>query len=65
MSCEECERLHDLQARTHRSYLEHIGGDPREAQPIDHERELKDAYDAAAAKYKGHLAAAQPLRSSF
>jgi hypothetical protein len=67
MSCEECERLRDVQDRAHRSYLEHIGIDSRKDQttnaPNGPEHELKDAYDAAAAEYKGHLAAAHALRS--
>jgi hypothetical protein len=63
MSCEECERLRDLQDRTHRSCLEQIAKDPGQTTntPNDPERELKDAYDAAAAEYKGHLAAAHAL----
>jgi hypothetical protein len=67
MSCEECQRLRDLQTRTHRSCLEHLGNDPREGQTTEiqanPERELKDAYDAAAAEYKDHLATAHLLRS--
>jgi hypothetical protein len=65
MSCEECERLRDLQDRAHRSRLEQIGNDPRQTikTPNDPEREPKDAYDAAAAEYKGHLAAAHALGS--
>jgi hypothetical protein len=66
MSCEDCERLRDLQARTHRLYLEHIGNDPREGQmtktPNGPEHELREAYDAAAAEYKGHVATAHLLR---
>jgi len=65
MSCEDCERLRDLQARTHRSYLEHIGSYPREGQtattPNDPERELKRAHDAAVAEYKSHVATAHLL----
>jgi len=63
MSCEECERLRDLQDSTHRSCLEQIGNDPGQTTntPSDSERELKGAYDAAAAEYKGHLAAAHAL----
>jgi hypothetical protein len=59
MSCEECQRLRDLQTRAHWSCLEHIGGDPREGQTkktqTNPKRELQDAYDAAAAEYKSHL----------
>jgi hypothetical protein len=68
MSCQECERLRDLQTRAHWSCLEHIGNDPREGQttktPTNPERELQDAYNAVAAEYKKHLAVAHPLRSS-
>ncbi len=63
MSCEECQRLRNLQERRHRSCLEHIGNNPRQTTktPIDPERELKDAYDAAAAEYRTTL----PRRSSY
>ena len=68
MSCEECQRLRDLQTRAHWSCLEHIGNDPRGGQTkktqANPERELQDAYNAAAAQYKGHLATAHPFRSS-
>jgi hypothetical protein len=30
MSCEECERLRDLQDRAHRSCLAQVSNDPRE-----------------------------------
>ena len=67
MSCEECQRLRDLQTRAHWSCLEHIGADPRESQTkqgqTNPKRELQDAYDEAAAEYKDHLATAHPLRS--
>jgi len=66
MSCEDCERFRDSQARTHRSYLARIGNASQEAQttkpPNDLERELQDAYNAAAAEYKGHVATAHPFR---
>jgi hypothetical protein len=69
MSCEECERLRDVQDRAHRSYLEHSSIDSRKDQTTDtpngSEDKLKEAYDAAAAEYKAHLAAAHPLQSSF
>jgi hypothetical protein len=69
MSCEECERLRDVQDRTHRSYLEQIGDDAQKSQSTNSakgpEHELKDAYDAAATEYKGHLATAHALRSQF
>jgi hypothetical protein len=67
MSCEECQRLRDLQTRAHWSCLEHLGDDPREDQTkkiqTNPERGLQDAYNAAAAEYKDHLAMAHPLRS--
>jgi hypothetical protein len=66
MSCEECQRLRDLQTRAHWSCLEHIGNDTSEGQTkksqTNPERELQDAYDAAAAEYKEHLATSHPLR---
>jgi hypothetical protein len=69
MSCEECQRLRDLQTRAHWSCLEHIGNDPRELKmtkiPNDPERELQDAYDAAAAQYKRHVATSHPLGLRF
>jgi len=65
MSCEECQRLRDLQTRTHRSRLEHLGNDPREGQTTEiqanPERELKDAYDAAA----GSIRTTLPRRTSY
>jgi hypothetical protein len=67
MSCEECQRLRDLQTRAHWSCLEHIGTDPREGQTkkrqTNPESQLQDAYNAAAAEHKDHLAAAHRLRS--
>ncbi len=64
MRCEQCERLRDRQATTHRSYMEHIGDDSRESQNTDTPNgllPLREAYDAAAAEYKGHLATEHPL----
>jgi hypothetical protein len=67
MSCEECQRLRDLQTRAHWSCLEHIGNHPREGQTTrtqtNPECELQDAYDAAAAEYKSHVATAHPFPS--
>jgi hypothetical protein len=65
MSCEECQRLRDLQTRAHWSCLEHIGNDPREGQTkktqTNPERDLQDAYHTAAAEYKSHVATAHPF----